>query len=473
MTRIPPASAIMPAMLDTPFFQRFAATFLPQTFHRLARTTGWVKRLGKIDPFEFLLSQVFGQMSALRQTLVSLGQGLEQPVSRQAIHHRYNANALAYFQQSFSHCLAHILDWTPAQPQAAALKAHFTAVRLLDSTSFDCAPSLKDIFPSCGGAGSAANVKILMSYELISGRLEPLKVLEGKRSDQGQALPMAQRLQANELEIRDKGFFDSKAFHAAEAIGAFLLMPLPHSITLWMADASGAEQPLDLAKALAHSSEDRVQWPAVLLGTPGKHRAGPVRLIAFRLSQESASRHRAGLRESMRTKGRTPSAKALELAGWLLLLTNAPAEKLPWAMAAYLYRVRWQIELIFRQAKSVLRLDKTESQNPFRIQCEIWARLLCVVLVFWWHAHANAQSWHQHKSEISFEKLTRVMQQWGHTLTRAFLKTPEALMEVLHTLWRQVLVNARKGRQKTRTNTWDLLMNLWLQPKSDSPGLAA
>lgn len=452
-------------MLLPSFLERFVATFLPEPFRELARQTGWSKRQGKIDPFEFLISLVFGQLSPLRQTLVSQAQGLEEPVTRQAIHDRHNPRAVAYVQAAFAHTLVQTLDWSPTRPQARALQEHFRAIHLLDSTAFDCPETLREIFPSCGGAGSAANIKVLLRYELISGRLEPLKVLEGKRSDQGQALGLAQRLQREELQINDKGFFDAKAWQAAHQAGAYLLMPLPHSITLWTtAGPEAPEQALDLAGTLARSSENRVEWDAVLLGTPGKHRAGPVRLVAFRLSPESAARQRAGLRESMRTKGRTPSAKALQLAGWLLLVTNAPAAKLPSALMAYLYRMRWQIELIFRQAKSVLRVDQTESANAARVQCEIWARLLCAVVLFLWHAHANAQCWHQHGSEISFEKLIRVMQQWGHTIARAFLKGPEELLRLLRTIWRQLLVNARKGRQKSRTNTWDHLMDLWLKP---------
>lgn len=453
-------------MLLPSFLERFVATFRPEPFRDLARQTGWSQRKGKIDSFEFLTSLVFGQLSPLRQTLVSQAQSLGEPVTRQGVHDRYNPKAVAYVQAAFAHTLAQTLDWTPARPQAMELKEHFNAIHLLDSTCFDCSEALREIFPSCGGAGSAANIKVLLSYELISGRLEPLKVLEGKRSDQGQAFCWAQRLKEGELQINDKGFFDAKAWQAAQQARAYLLMPLPHSITLWTtAGPDAPEQSLDLAGALACSSENRVEWPQVFLGTQGKHRAGPVRLVAFRLSPESAGRHRAGLRESMRTKGRTPSAKALQLAGWLLLVTNAPATKLPSAMMAYLYRIRWQIELIFRQAKSVLRLDKTKSDNDSRIQSEIWARLLCAVLLFLWHAHANAQCWHQHGSEISFEKLIRVMQQWGHTIALSFLKGPEELLRQLRTIWRHLLVNARKGRQKSRTNSWDHLMDLWLKPK--------
>jgi hypothetical protein len=456
-------------MLLASFLERFVRTFVPEPFRQLARQTRWSQRQGKIDSFEFLTSLTFGQMTASRATLSSQAQSLAEPVTRQGLDQRYNPAAVEYLKASFAHVLAETLDWAPVHPQAQHLRAHFTALYLLDSTSFDCPDSLKEIFPSCGGAGSAANVKVLLRYELIAGRLEPLHVLEGKRSDQGQALKAAERLRENQLQLQDKGFYDAKAWQAAEQRGAYLLMPLPHSLTLWLAGAANPkETELDLAAALAGSVENRVEWPALYLGKPG-HRAGPVRLVAFRLSPESAARHRQGLREGMRTQGRTPSAKALQLAGWLLLVTNAPATKLPSAMLSYLYRLRWQVELIFRQTKSVLRLDKTESHAPARVQCEIWARLICAVLLFLWHAHASAQCWQQHQCEVSFEKLIRLMQHWGLTIARAFLGQPREMLPLLRTIWKQILINARKGRQKSRPTTWENLFDLWL----NSPAIPA
>lgn len=453
-------------MLLPSFLERFVRTFVPQPFRQLARQTRWSQRKGKIDSFEFLTSLTFGQMTASRPTLSSQAQSLAQPVTRQGIDQRYNPQAVEYVKASFAQVMAQTLDWSPAHPQAQQLRAQFQALYLLDSTCFDCPDSLKELFPSCGGDGSAANVKVLLRYELITGRLEPLHVLEGKRSDQGQALKAAQRLLKNQLQLQDKGFYDTKAWQAAEQRGAYLLMPLPHSVTLWLAGAANQmESQLDLAAALEVSLQNRVEWPALYLGKKG-HRAGPLRLVAFRLSPESAGRHRQGLRESMRTQGRTPSAKALQLAGWLLLLTNAPAQKLPSSMMSYLYRVRWQVELIFRQTKSVLRLDKTESNDPDRVQCEIWARLICAVLLFLWHAHASAEGWLRYQCEVSFEKLIRLMQHWGLTIARAFLSPPRELLQVLRTIWKQILTNARKGRQKSRPTTWENLFDLWLNARS-------
>jgi len=449
------------------FLERFARTFVAEPFYRLADQTGWRKRKGKIDPFEFIVSLIFGQLSASRQTLSSQAQTLTEPVTRQALAQRFNVRTVAYLKAAFAHVLAHTLEWSAAQPQAAALRANFDALYLLDSTGFDCPATLKELFPACGGDGSAANVKVLLRYELIAGQLEPLQMLAGKRSDQGQALAAATLLQANQLQLQDKGFYDAKAWQAAVRQGAFLLMPLPHSLTLWL--GSGSDQPealLDLAAVLAASVENRVAWSDLQVGKPG-HRAGPLRLVAFRLSPEAAGRQRQGLRESMRKQGRTPSAQALQLAGWLLLLTNAPEARLPAAMMSYVYRLRWQVELIFRQAKSVLRLDQTESADPHRVQSEIWARLICAVLLFSWHAQASAECWQRHACEASFEKLIRMMQHWGHTLARAIVGDPAGLLQELRTLWKHLLVNARKGRQKSRPTTWENLFNLWLNPLAD------
>ena len=452
----------MPALS---FIDQFARWFVPAPFHQLARDAQWLRRQGKIDAFEFLTSLVFGQLSALRLTLNAQAQGLSEPVTRQAVAQRYTPAAVAYLQSAFAHGLNQTLVGEPAQPMAHEWRAHFAAVYLVDSTAFDAPASLQQLFPACGGDGSPANVKVLLRYELITGRLEPLPLLPGKRSDQGLARQVVVPLRENQLQLQDKGFFSAAAWQLATAQKAFLLCPLPHSVSLWLAGATGPEARLDLARELAASTQAQVEWGQLYCGQD-PHRFGPVRVVAFRLSPESAGRQRAGLREAQRKQGRTPSAAALQLAGWLILVTNAPAAKLPRRVLSHLYRARWQIELIFRQCKWVLRLDATESANACRVQCEIWARLLAAILIFLWHAHAGAACWQAHGCEISFEKVCRLFQQWGHRLARAFLRGGAALRLDLRALWRHLLKGARKERQKTRTNTWDRLRDVWLAPAS-------
>jgi len=448
------------------FIEDFTHGFQPEPFHLLARQTGFCQRQGKIDPYDFLLSGVLGQASALRLTLDSQARSLAEPVSRQAIDQRYHERTVAYFHAAFDHVLAHALGQPPTAAMAGSLQAHFSAVYLLDSTCFDAPPALQTLFPSCGGDASPANVKVLLRYEYIQGQFEPRALPPGKKPDQNLAAPIAQLLHKDQLQIQDKGFYAAAAWHAAQAAGAYLLMPWPRSVTVWTRpQPNQPEQLLDVAAVLGAATASCVEWAEVVLGKDERRVEG-LRLTAFRLSPESAGRHRAALREARRRQdGGSPTQTALELAGWLLLLTNAPVAKLPTHMIAYLYRLRWQIELIFRQCKSTLRLDQARGNNPQRTQCEIWARLLCAVFVFWWHAHANAVCWLHRRGEISFEKTACAIQQKAHGLGRALFRGGVRLGEALRELWNCLLKTARKGRQKTRTNTWDVLNDRWLDPQ--------
>jgi len=91
--------------------------------------------------------------------------------------------------------------------------------------------------------------------------------------------------------------------------------------------------------------------------------------------------------------------------------------------------------------------------------------LLAALVIASWHSHANAMIWANRGCEASFEKVTRCFQQWGHTVAGSFWKGVHRLQETLEDLWQRILKYARKGRQKTRTNTWDRLWEFWLEPE--------
>jgi hypothetical protein len=448
-------------MLST-FTKRFTQLFRPDLCQQLAQTHGWQQRRGKISAFEFLYSVVFGQSSALALTLNAQAASLSQPVSRQAIDQRYTPAAVAFFKAAFAQGLQQTLAYQLDSPLSQLLQKGFAAVRLFDSTTCACAPALATLFPACGGDGAAAGLKVLLSYDYGRSQLQPLAVLAAKRSDQGLATLVAQHVGVNELGIFDKGFYKAEALRDLHQRGGYFLVPWPRSATVWQTSAAGQRQLLDLAAQLRTTTAESREWSQVELGRTELAHLGPVRLLAYRLSPESAARRRAHLREQSRTQGRQPTAEALELAGWWLLLTNAPAQRLPLAAAAYLYRVRWQVELIFKQWKSVLRLQILPSTNPNRVQCEVWARLLAAVLGFVWHQHAGAACLTLHQRELSFLKLAKQLQQHAQILTRTLFSQRAGWEPLLRELWHKVLKLARKEQQPSRQTTWQNLRIRWL-----------
>jgi hypothetical protein len=102
--------------------------------------------------------------------------------------------------------------------------------------------------------------------------------------------------------------------------------------------------------------------------------------------------------------------------------------------------------------------------NKYRVQCEIWARLIAAVVVFAWHTHLQAASQAQPQREISFAQVARRLQQNGMTLALALIQGGQRLREELWRLWRHLLHTTAKGRQRTRKTTWELLNEHWLNP---------
>jgi len=443
-------------MLNT-LLQRLAQIIRPEQAQQLAKQHGWLRRRGKISPFEFLYSGL-GQGSACQLTLNAQASSLSQPVSRQAIAQRYTAQAVEFFKSAFQATLDTVLSWKSDSTMTQLLQTRFAAVRLFDSTRCPCSDALASIFPASGGGGGPAGVKLLLAYDYGAGQIQPLDLLPAKCSDQGLTERVVQQLGPRELGLWDKGFYKATALRRVMERGAYFVTPWSHGVAVYLPNPKlQSLEVLDVAAALKATQENSLEWAAVQLGKTAETRLGPVRLIAYRLREQQANRRRAQLREKCRTHGRLPTAQALELAGWVILVTNAPTDLLPTVAVGFLYRVRWQVELIFKQFKSVLRLHVLPSQNSARVQCEIWGRLLMALLTFVWYQHLNPICLKEYECEISFAKVAKLLQQQGQSLVQVLFGDRVQLASEYRKLWNKLLKLARKERQPSRPTTWENL----------------
>jgi hypothetical protein len=179
------------------------------------------------------------------------------------------------------------------------------------------------------------------------------------------------KLCANDLLIRDMGYFSLGEFSLIEERGAFWLSRLPINVTA--RDAAG--RPLE--ELLRKAKGDVVEFYA-LVGNIG-HQA---RLVAVRADPKTAEKRRRERREEARKHGRTPDQTALLRDGWHLMITNIGADRMSTTGLFKLYGVRWQIEIVFRAWKqsSSHRAAFARRSNPNHLQVLMLASMLRLIL---------------------------------------------------------------------------------------------
>lgn len=72
-----------------------------------------------------------------------------------------------------------------------------------------------------------------------------------------------------------------------------------------------------------------------------------------------------------------------QLGDWIVLLTNVPIERLSAEQARQVLRARWQEELLWKLWKKEGHLDMWRSEKPMRILCELYAKLIGLIIQHW------------------------------------------------------------------------------------------
>jgi len=176
-----------------------------------------------------------------------------------------------------------------------------------------------------------------------------------------------------ELAIGDRCYCNAGNLAHVREYGADALVRFnEHSLPLRLADGSKLDA---LAACRVLSDGDVLDLPVTfehdgdILGA---------RFIATRLPKAEAEQARKRVRDERRSK---VSAAVLETAGYVMLVTTVPPERLTAALCLHAYRLRWQIELQFKRWKSLCGFDRLPNYRDDTIVAWLYAKLLLGVLL--------------------------------------------------------------------------------------------
>ena len=180
--------------------------------------------------------------------------------------------------------------------------------------------------------------------------------------------------QAQEIRIADRGYAFVSSLVRLLAEDSFLVVRINWQNLPLEIDPG---QRFDLSawlKPLQAPGEQRLWLP-----TPAGRFA--LRLLAAPLPPQAADRARQRARQNNAKHGRTVSDPTLRAAGFILLLTNLPANIWPLPQVLGLYRLRWQIELAIKRLKSLIHIDQLRAQDPRMVKTYLLGKLLLALML--------------------------------------------------------------------------------------------
>jgi len=343
--------------------------------NELALKTGFVQRASKVDGAVFARTLVLGWMGNPNASLQDLTQTAEATgvkVTPQGLDERFGRKAADFLKALLEEAVAQLVS---AEPVVHPLLGRFAGVYILDSTVIPLPVSLEEVWLGCGGTnGSTAALKLQVRLDMCTGALEGPYLAPGREHDRHSPAQKAP-LPRGSLRIADLGFFDLQTLATYDTQGVYFLTRILINTLIY--DDHGERMELEQFLAGIHGDEVDVQ---VRLGSTVRL---PVRLVARRVPIEIHEKRLLRLKDKARKKCQPLSQRTMTAAGWNVYATNVPVEKLSPSEGHALMHIRWQIELLFKLWKDEGRLDESRSRNPWRVLCEIYAKLISLIIQHW------------------------------------------------------------------------------------------
>jgi Transposase DDE domain len=437
-------------MVSIPDITQAMDEVLTEIANSLARPSGFVQRASKLSGSLFAKTLVLGwlakpaaSLSELCQVTAELGVSL----SPQGLEARFDKGAVAFLEQLLGRAVTKLLA---ADRVAIPILSRFSAVVLEDSTVIALPDALVDYWQGTGertGHNQSA-LKLQVRLDFLTGRLTGPLLQDGRAQDRTSPLKDSS-LAAGSLHLADLGFFVLDRLIEESATEVYWLRRLPVSVAVF--DEDGVRWELwQLLEAKKAQGADRLDLK-VRLGVEAKLAA---RLLAVRVPQEVAEERRRKLHAEARQKGQTVSQARLKLCDWTVLVTNCPVELLSLEEALVLARVRWQVELLFKLWKSEGLLDQSRSAKPLRNLCEVYAKLLGLLLQHWLLLLSCWQ-----RPEKSLTKAAATVR-FNVALLIVGLKGLFDLECALEQIRSTIALGCRMNSRRKKPNTYQLLLNL-------------
>ena len=308
-------------------------------------------KLTSVDQVLHLILSYVGLNNSLRTTTSKAAASEELPALSPVSLHQWMKKAGPWIGGMVAALTSSDLLFAPAQ-------WHGLDIHVADAT----------VVTRPGSQGTDARVHY--AVRLADFSYQHCEVTDDKGGEKLSRFPLTK----DQLYVVDRGYANPPAFvYAREGQGHLLVRYAHGTLPLYDADQDLVDV-VGTVTTLANVG-DMGEWDVFV--HPKGHEPIAVRLLARKLDTQQTDEARARLRKEYGAQ--IPPALAAT-AGYILLVTTVPVESLSCTDAFRLYRLRWQVERIIKQDKTLGGLDKLPNFLPATIACWLNAKMLLATI---------------------------------------------------------------------------------------------
>lgn len=349
--------------LNGPYVTRYARALRIALGERglvaLARTTGHCRRLRCVTPQRLVCALVESLGAYRTRTIADIQRTFnaqtELAVRYKAFHNRLARPEFAVFMRQVYQSLLRNLSQNVLRAALGQNLDRFTDIVIQDGSSFAVHDGLAETFGGRFTKNRPAAVELHTCLSVFRDQVVQAQLAPDKQAERDY-LPQPEQLRGL-LLLADRGYPCLDYFERVIAAGGFFLMRIKTDVNPKVLAVRGGGR--RLPRHEGYRLRQALKW-----------------LPRRRLDLDVAwDRPRGG-----RLRLRLILIWVPDNNQFTMLVTNVSRSTLSARQAAEVYRLRWQVELMFKEWKSHANLHEFHSANPALVEGLIWASLCAAAL---------------------------------------------------------------------------------------------
>jgi hypothetical protein len=372
-------------------------------------------------------------------------------ITKQSIDGRFTEGAVAFVKE----ILKELLERQFSKVFCVDFLSQFNHVRIKDSTRFIVPDKLSKQFKGSGGSKgtSQACVSIQYEYDVRSGKVLDLNVTAGIRNDATDASETKTKINKGDLVIRDLGYFNLPVLTGFADQGASFISRLNTSILVYELDSTEKIGFKELYDQMCQKNQAQCDIQVLV----GKGKLEQLRLIVEIVPEQVYEERVRKVNKQNKEKGYTTSEEYKARCRFNMFITNVPNEEFSIREAMMIYRLRWQVELMFKNWKTVCKINKIQPMKYERFACLLFAKLILILLSMQIICNLQVYYFKKRRLILSENKCFKTLRESFSNLRGVWKESRKKSEKKLKELVCQFSSNHWKEKRKNKLNLIEII----------------